>query len=166
MADSNTETAPSEQRNLADKNASMEKTSPSESLTACDWANPKKCHIPGPKMMKDDMVRYNNRYWPIPALRLLVCCGINHRYFPWDIAFVLTQQYPDQLGDLSEEHIGPTLAELARANSRGYQALVVDISRESDNVRRILEPMPKLVSRSKIERMQGLRPGDFLAYLL
>lgn len=116
-------------------------------------------------MIKDDIFRYKGRYWPIPALRLLVCCGINDRYFPWGIAFVLSQKYPVELGDLSEEDIGPTLEKLAQANSSGYQALLVEISRESEYFRRILDPMPKLVSRSEIEKTQRLLPGDFFAYL-
>lgn len=114
----------------------------SEGSTASDWRDPS---IPKAEIERYRMAFYRGRYWPIHALRVLVCCGLTMWWDPYWTARVLSE-LNTELGDLDWYETMETFKEVRAADSIGYhnllQALSAEaLSNESNYIDEILAPM-------------------------
>lgn len=116
--------------------ATSKEASLSERTTASDWGfNHKSLESQEIRVLQDGLD------WPFPALRLLVCCGFEGRYPPYNTAHVLRRCYSNELGDLKTEEAHKTYQEVKAANSTGYQLLLRALSADPDYLQQIMEPM-------------------------
>lgn len=108
----------------------------SERTTASDWGvDQNLLESQGIRILQDGL------YWPIPALRLLMCCGFQGRYPPYNTAHVLRRCYSNELGNLTTEEAHQTYQAVRAANSTGYQLLLRALLADLDYFQKIVEPM-------------------------
>ena len=116
--------------------ATSQKAALSERATASDWGVNHNL-----LESQEIMVLQDGLYWPIPALRLLVCCGFEGRHPPYYTAHVLRRCYSNELGNLKTEEAHKTYQEVKAANSTGYQLLLRALSADPEYLQQIKEPM-------------------------